>query len=149
MLSIAHVERELSHETGYPYMISFNSRKDYFNAKRKGLFRNVKEMHNERNIDCLNKKKCIKLTDTLLAINIDNIDIGAYQLNVRYHKLPTEDYFSLEREYLYACGYINTLVKNSGKWDWETVARYHSSLKTKNIVYQKLLKRAYARLIKE
>lgn len=149
MLSIAHIEREKNHDVGYPYMISFNNYKDYLRAKKAGLFSKVKDMKNKRNVDCLNKKECTRLVNDLLALKIDNIDIGAFQLNVRYHKIQTEDYFSLEREYLYACDYINTLVKGSGKWDWETVARYHSSLKSKNVIYQKLLKHAYLKLTKE
>ena len=149
MLTIAYVERERSRDAGYPYIVSFNAKKDYIYAKEIELFKDVRDLENNRNVDCLSKKKCTELTDKLLSMGIDNIDVGAYQLNVYYHKLQTENYFSLEHEYSYACKFINSLIKSSGKWDWETLAKYHSSHKSKNIAYQKLLKRAYKKLTKE
>jgi len=149
MLSIANVEKLKNTEAGYPYVISFNNKSDYKKAKEMSFFNEVKDVYNERNIDCIDKQKCIKLTINLVESNITNLDLGAYQINMNYHKLKISDYFSLSAEYLYACSFLNEIYKRKGKWDWETVATYHSSLKKRNLIYQKLLQKSYKSLTRK
>jgi len=130
---IAEVERHNKREIGYQYLISFNNKKD---AKqiRKQLGKDI--FIDSRTIDCLNKKLCKKITTFLIEQKITNLDLGAFQINYRFHKMKMEDYFIFEKSYFKACSLVSNLIKIYG-YNWRTIARYHSATPKYNYRYLK------------
>lgn len=130
MYSIAKAESHASKRPGYPYIISFNNNKD---AKRVSRLFGAYFM-DRRSIDCKDTATCIKIAKYLIKNNITNLDLGAFQINYRWHKYPLSDYFNLKASYNRACEIIYSEVKRYG-WSWEAIGRYHS--------YNKIYKREY------
>ena len=130
--TIAKVERHAKRAPGYPYIIAFNNMDDAKVVKQ--------VLGNElfldwRTIDCINSSICQKLTSYIVKEHkIHNMDLGAYQINYYYHKMPIDYYFSFEKSYIKACKYLETLISNHG-YSWETIARYHSSTPQYNHAY--------------
>ena len=130
--AIVKVERHAKRAPGYPYIIAFNNVDDAKVVKQ--------VLGNElfldwRTIDCLNSSICQKLTSYIVKEHkIQNMDLGAYQINYYYHKMPIDYYFSFEKSYIKACKYLETLISNHG-YSWETIARYHSSTPQFNHAY--------------
>lgn len=136
--TIAKVERHAKRAPGYPYIIAFNNVED---AK---VVKNI--LGNElfldwRTIDCINSSICQKLTSYIVKEHkIQNMDLGAYQINYHHHKMPLDYYFSFEKSYIKACKFLESLISTHG-YSWETIARYHSSTPQFNHAYlQKISK---------
>ncbi|WP_457748596.1 hypothetical protein [Sulfurimonas sp.] len=132
---IAKAERSTQRETGYSYLISFNNKKDATKIKNE-LGSSI--FLDNRTIDCRNKKLCIDITSYLIKNKIINLDLGAFQINYKYHKMPIESYFSFKDSYYRACNIIEELIKKNG-YNWQTIARYHSATPKYNYAYLKHL----------
>jgi hypothetical protein len=130
---IAEVEKHNQKEVGYEYLISFNNKRDAKFTKNKI---GKKIFLDKRTIDCKNKQLCKKITNFLIKQKITNLDLGAFQINYKYHKMEIEDYFSFKKSYLKACGLLSKLIKNYG-YSWRTIARYHSATPEYNYKYLK------------
>lgn len=131
--TIAQVERHQDKNVGYQYLISFNNGKDAKLAKKqigKTIFLD------SRTIDCKNKQLCTKITNYLINEKITNLDLGAFQINYKFHKMKIENYFSFQKSYLKACSYLTKLVKEYG-YTWRTIAMYHSATPKYNYNYLK------------
>jgi len=124
MYSIAKTEGYIYKKTGYPFIISFNKKSDFKRAFSilKGF--NYKKL-SSRTIDCYSNKNCVKIAKVLISKNIINIDMGAFQINYKYHRFKLNDYFNLNASYQRACDILYNLVKKYG-WSWETIGKYHS-----------------------
>jgi len=133
---IASVERSKKRELGYPYLISFNSKKEKKQAKKIAKFIWI----DNRTVDCLDAQNCTQALSFLLENKIINLDIGPYQLNYKYHKLKLSDYFNVKQSYIYACNLIYNNIKKYG-YSWDTIAKYHSYTKKHKEKYLKLLAR--------
>lgn len=131
--TIAEIERHKDRDVGYQYLISLNNRKDAKLA-RKQLGKTI--FLDSRTIDCKNRQLCTKITNFLISEKITNLDLGVFQINYKFHKMRTEDYFSFKKSYLKACSYITKLIKKYG-YNWRTIAMYHSATPKYNYKYLK------------
>lgn len=127
LFSIAKVENP---NIFYPYIISINSKKDIKRIKKVGVV-----LINGRTINCYNSKSCVKATKSLIRAGIINIDLGTFQINYKYHKLPLRDYFNIKK----SAGYVDKLIyffaKRFNKWNWKILAMYHSATPKENKRY--------------
>ena len=131
---IATIEGHRKKDIGYPYLVSFNNKKDAKKIKSK-LGSDI--FLDNRTIDCKNRELCTKITNFLIYTeNITNLDLGAFQINYTFHKMKTKDYFSFDESYKKACSFLEELVKRHG-YSWETIARYHSGTPKYNYAYLK------------
>ena len=133
MLSILKTESHKDKTIGYPYLISFNNRIDQKIVRKTSI---KKYLLDNRTIDCKDKDTCIKITKTLLEVGINNLDLGAFQINYEFHKMKVEKYFSFKESYFKACSFISKLIKNHG-YNWRTIAMYHSATPKYNYNYLK------------
>lgn len=132
-----------NHKTiGYEYLISFNNSKD---AKRVRKTRMKKFFLSTRTLDCFDEKICTNILEQLISAGITNLDLGAWQLNYKWHKLPLADYFKRTKGYLYACEYVESLIKSYG-YNWYAIASYHSRTPAVNARYRKKLLINYNKL---
>jgi hypothetical protein len=136
----------------YPYIISINSSQDLKRLKKVGI--NLKK---GRVIDCYDLNTCVKATKLLIRAGITNIDLGSFQINYKYHKMPIRDYFDIRKSALYASSYIYSLAKKFKEWNWKILSMYHSATPAKNkkyslrvnYYYSKLLNKSDYKLLKE
>jgi hypothetical protein len=74
------------------------------------------------------KSTAIQFVQSLMAAQTTNIDIGCFQINIRWHGQAfqnLEDMFSPRSNALYAAKFLQELYSETG--DWRTaVGRYHS-----------------------
>ena len=143
MLSILKTESHKDKTIGYPYLISFNNRIDQKIVRKTSI---KKYLLDNRTIDCKDKDTCIKITKTLLEVGINNLDLGAFQINYKFHKYKIKKYFSLTESYYIACNYVENNVKKYGG-SWYAVAGYHSFSLKHNLKYQKYLKKNYLKIL--
>lgn len=127
MHAIAKNERSIKREVGYPFLISFNNKKDVKTSNNVKILDNAEKL-NSRSFDCYSKKNCSMILGELIENQIVNIDLGAFQLNYRYWKkgMKNEDFFDIEQSYIKACSILSNLIDRHG-YSWDTIARYHSS----------------------
>ena len=133
MFSIAEIEKHKDRVVGYPYLISFNSRKDIdkLNIDIKKYF------IDSRTIDCQNVDTCKYILSILILNNIKNLDCGAFQINYKFWKIPNTDYFDIKKSYAKACSIVES--HNKLKWSWNNIANYHSGTPHLNRKYKSLL----------
>lgn len=140
IVSILGAEGHPKKRLGYEYLICFNNEKD---ARLIRAF--VPELFLDgRTIDCKSPAVCQTLTKKLLDLGIINVDLGAFQLNPRWHKYPIDTYFDFNKSYLIACAYLEEMISRYG-YNWYAIASYNSQTPEFNYKYQKILKERYAR----
>lgn len=145
MYLLANNERHMKRDIGFPYLISFNNDKDKEKAKK---ILNLNWLDN-RTVDCINLDNCKKNLRSINELNIKNLDLGAFQINQRYFDYENlDDYFILKKSYNKACSIIYTHYQETKKWNWGTIARYHSKTKDYNRNYATQLKKRYISLLK-
>jgi hypothetical protein len=140
--TIASVEGHPGKPPVYPYIISFNSKKEAQEIKKiisDGWLDN-------RTYDCDNPERCVNVAKALVEYGVQNLDLGAYQFNYNYHKFPFSDYFDNAKAEERVCEYLLALYERYG-WSWETLARYHSNSPKRNALYQSFLKNRFERLV--
>lgn len=128
-------------EKKYPYYIRFNSEND------EKEFNNITSHFEHKKIsrfliDCKNKENCQDITYYLTVNGIQNIDLGFYQINYRFFPEQTEIFFDKDKSYYKACEIIEEKIKGR-KWDWTSLASYHSRTPSLNKIYAKKLKTNY------
>ncbi len=138
MYAIQKVERHAKLKVGYPYIISFNSKRDRRKVKKKFDLNWI----DSRSIDCQEMVQCEDTLDKILKLKIKNVDLGAFQINYKYHTMELDKYFNHKKAYLRACRIIERLIKKFGM-SADTVARYHSSTKKYRKRYAKKLFKSY------
>lgn len=131
MRFIAKIEKSSKRDVGYPFLISFNSKKDF---KFLGSLKNPYIKINQRTIDCLNEKNCTEILLDLKEMGLNNVDLGAFQINYKFHKLEEQKYFNLMDSYQAACNILESLIDTYG-YSWETIGKYHSFTKKVNQKY--------------
>lgn len=136
LYAIAKTEGHPKKEVGYPYLISFNNSQDMKSLSKIEL--DYEEL-DSRTIDCKNLKSCVLIFQELKKNSITNLDLGAFQINPTYHLYADTHYFKLKDSLLAACEII-TKIKNKFGWSWDSLAKYHSYSKERNLQYQKYLK---------
>jgi len=133
MFSIAEIEKHKNRTVGYPYLISFNNKKDIGK-----LDTDIKKFFIDgRTMDCQDVNTCQSLLSILVKNNITNLDCGAYQINYKFWKIPITDYFDTKKSYSKACNIIEN--HNKLKWSWNNIANYHSKTPYINSRYKALL----------
>lgn len=142
MFAVASTEANNNRDIGYPYLISFNDFKNKSKMLKiqKTLKGMVYEKIDKRTIDCIEQENCTKILDRLLLNNIQNVDLGAFQICYKWHKLPKKDYFSLTSSYKKACSLIQEKILKHGN-TWKSIAMYHSSTPKINAKYIKKLQK--------
>lgn len=145
MYTIATAERQKNRSVGYPYLISFNNRKDVKKAKK-----NIKlNWLDNRTVDCSSLDNCKKKLSAINKLEINNLDLGAFQHNQRCFNYKDKDnYFVLKKNYEKTKEILCNLYKENKEWDWNIVAKYHSRTPSINMNYAQNLRRIYANLIK-
>ena len=122
MYWIANIEKSQKRDAGYPFLISFNKKGDIKKVSK--IFDYIKI--DNRTIDCLNKDNCVNIAKRLLKQKVFNLDLGAYQINYKFHKSQNlGQYFNLKDSYIKACNILKRLIKKYG-YSWKTIAKYHS-----------------------
>lgn len=125
MVLLAKVEKHPRRKLGYPYLISFNNKKDAKKVwnKYKDFF--IKKHGVGRTIDCLSEDMCLLLLNEFLSIGIKNLDLGSFQINYKYHRISQPHYFRVAESYEYACAYAQIFVDKYGS-TFKSLAMYHS-----------------------
>lgn len=133
----------LKKRIGYEYIISFNNSSDVKVLKETAL----KSLFiDNRTIDCKNEKLCSYILYELTKAKITNLDLGAFQINYGLHNLSKlSDYFDINKSYVFACDYIEKMVKKYGD-NFRAYASYHSQTPKFNEKYQKRLKINYEKV---
>lgn len=138
MYSIQKVERHMKLDIGYPYIISFNSKRDIKKAKKKFDLNWI----DSRSINCEELVKCEDVLKKLIKVKISNLDLGAFQINYKYHSMKLDEYFNYKKSYLRACRIIEGLINKYGM-SADTIARYHSSTKKHRKRYARKLFKSF------
>jgi hypothetical protein len=92
-----------------------------------------------------NENAAVQFVQTLMAEQRTNIDIGCFQLNMRWHGQAFQslnDMFSPRNNALYAAQFLQKLYSQTGEWR-AAVGRYHSSDGDRAEAYVLRLKRLY------
>lgn len=129
----------LKNKIGYEYIISFNNLSD---SKRVRQTKLKSYFLNDRVLDCKNQFLCEVILEKLSGAGIKNLDVGAFQINYSYHKLPISNYFKIDESYKYACNFIHSNIKKYG-YNWYAIATYHSATPYYNQKYQRNLIKNY------
>lgn len=133
----------LPSKIGYEYIISFNNKSDLQRVKKSKL---KPYFVNSSVIDCKNTFMCEVILTKLNNAGIKNLDLGAFQINYRVHRMAKKDYFNLESSYKYACGYIEDMINKHG-YNWYAIASYHSQTPHLNEKYRNKLIKKYKKVI--
>lgn len=131
--------------TSYPYYIRTNDKNLY---KFYSIINNYKykKTSDLMLIDCLNEFNCAYITYNLVHNGINNIDLGLFQINYKSYPRNIEHYFDENKAYLNACGVVVDKIRNTRKWNWETLASYHSATPSLNLIYKNKLIANYTKL---
>lgn len=144
MYLIANNEMHKERDVGYPYLISFNSPKDAQLAKE-----SIKDLHwlDKRSVDCKSPSECKKNLESINLLGINNLDLGGYQINQKwYNYSDSSEYFNLKKSYENACNILYSHFEETGVWNWQTIARYHSKTPKYNTRYAERLRTLYQKL---
>lgn len=140
MYLIAMNERHPQRNIGYPYLISFNNKKDAKIARKY-----FNEFIDSRTMDCKNKDKCVEITKILIEANITNLDLGAFQISYRHHKHKIFSYYDLKKSYNIGCLIAQRNI-DLNNIKFSDIAKYNSFKKKRNRAYAKKIQRNYLRL---
>jgi hypothetical protein len=132
----------LPNKIGYEYIISFNNKSDLTRVKKSKL---KPYFVNSNVIDCKNAYMCEVILSKLNNAGIKNLDLGAFQINYKVHRMAKKDYFNLESSYKYACGYIENMIAKHG-YNWYAIASYHSQTPHFNNIYRNKLIKKYQKV---
>lgn len=135
ILAVLEAESHPKRDIGYQYLVSFNN-----NNEAKLVKNYLPELFiDSRVIDCKDMQTCVLLTKKLLEIGINNLDLGAFQINSYWHKKEKiEEYFSYSKSYDTACNYLEKMVDKHG-YNWFAIASYNSQTPGSNVKYQRKL----------
>lgn len=92
-----------------------------------------------------NQTEAIEFVQSLMAAQTTNIDIGCFQINMRWHGQAfqsVEDMFSPRGNALYAARFLQELHSQTGDWR-AAVGRYHSRDDDRAEAYVQRLERLY------
>ena len=146
LYSIATAESHPKRKVGYPFIISFNNKRDFASFEKSYKKGDYIKLDN-RSLDCKNQVKCKEILSHLIKQGATNLDLGAFGFNYRY--VTSKDlgfYFRLKDSYLKACDILVNLKEKYG-WSLETIAKYHSSTQKYNQRYQNKLLQIYSKNI--
>ncbi len=102
-----------------PYVIRINAIEDAQRAAAAGF------SVNGHLIRCGSTQECSMQAQALIDGGITNLDMGAYQINYKYHPNPfLHEYFEENVAREKANTILTKLVKSFG-YSWETLGRYH------------------------
>ncbi len=102
-----------------PHVIRINSIDDAQRAGAAGF------AVNGHLIRCGSTQECAMQAQALIDGGINNLDLGPYQINYKYHPNPfVHEYFDESSAREKANGILTRLVKSFG-YSWETLGRYH------------------------
>jgi len=140
IVSILGVEGHPKRRLGYEYLICFNNEND-----ARAIKKILPELFlDSRTIDCKNASVCQALTEKLLNIGITNVDLGSFQLNLKWHRYPVDTYFDFSKSYKIACRYLEDMIAKYG-YNWYAIASYNSQTPEHNYKYQKILREKYSK----
>jgi hypothetical protein len=137
-VALLKTEGASSKRLGYPYIIAFNNKSEAVKV-RSGL---PSIFLNWRVVDCKSESYCIQLTQALIGNGITNLDLGAFQLNYKFHPGKLSTFFNYEKSRDKACKFMYSLSKQEG-WSWKSIAMYHSRTQSHNEKYQTILKKHF------
>lgn len=141
MYLVAMNEKHKDRNVGYPYLISFNNKKEASVAKHY-----INGFLDNRTIDCKNEKRCTDILKILFSAKITNLDLGAFQINYHYHKENLSDYFNLKKSYNIGCKIAEKHINNNAV-TFQDIAKYHSLSRKYNSIYANSLSRNYKKLL--
>lgn len=141
MYALADTERHNKRPIGYPFLISFNVKRDAVQMRDalKG------EWLDWRTLDCKNSEQCVSDLEIVLAKGIENVDLGGYQFNYVWFKFPLATYFSVQDSFERACKRVTEIYLKYG-WSWDAIANYHNMKDEFRIPYAKRLAANYQKI---
>lgn len=143
LYTIAAQERHIDKPIGYPYLISFNSAKSAIKSKRKLKLNWL----DKRTIDCSNLQNCKNKLSEINNLGIYNLDLGAFQHNQLVFNYKDKDkYFILKENLSMTNKILCDIYKEHYKWNWNTIAKYHSRTPSVNKQYAEHLKILYVKI---
>lgn len=107
-----------------PHFIRINTQKDILTIKNNNI--KISGPY----IRCENPDKCSDMVKTLVALEIDNIDMGPFQINYMYqnerwsNEEDYQKYFVLSHAEDRAREILQSLIRSYG-YSWRTIGRYH------------------------
>lgn len=146
MFTILMVEQSPQRELYYPYIIRSNYMSD-----NDTISYYLETLGNEKIskyvYDCKNQKQCVESMKLLSSMNLTNFDLGAFQVNYKWHGgFPLESFFDFDLEYLIACKLIEQNMQGDEE-SMKNLSFYHSRTKEHNEKYQKLFLEKYQKLL--
>lgn len=140
LYSIAATERHRARDVGYPFLISFNKRKDLAKLNQEDR----RFLLDNRTLDCKNRAYCSYMVGYLTKRGVRNMDLGPFQICYMYHKnnLAIHSFFTIKDSMSYAKNMVQNNVRRHG-CNWYAIARYHSATLAYNVKYSKGLKNVY------
>lgn len=128
-------------KTGHPYLIRTNDTKNL--KKFKSIIKKYSHDYPDKNdnlvIDCKDENNCVKISLDLINSGITNLDLGIFQINYDSFPYNLYTYFDESLGYKNACKVVMSKIKITKKWDWETLAAYHSLTPHLNTKYKNKL----------
>ena len=121
-----------------PYVIRINVPEDAQRAASAGF---SVEGHL---IKCGSTQECSLQAQALIEGGINNLDLGPYQINYKYHPNPMlHDFFDEYPAREQANSILTKLVKSFG-YSWETLGRYHHFSATDRTRNERYYRKMYA-----
>ena len=139
LYAIAENEKHRSKDVGYPYLISFNNKKDAKRVKKYLLMLEGKWL-DWRTYDCKNKELCSDISEILINHGVSNLDLGHMQISYYWHPMKLSYYFDFNKSNEKACLIIKDLVSKYGM-SWKTIGKYHNFNDKRNKKYREKIKR--------
>lgn len=128
-------------ETKHPYLIRTNDTKNL--KKFQTILKKYSHEYPYKNdnlvIDCKSEENCVDITLDLINSGITNLDLGVFQINYDSFPYSLYSYFNEGLAYKNACNVVLSKIKITKKWDWETLAAYHSLTSDLNLKYKNKL----------
>lgn len=129
-----------------PYVIRISYESDIAKAKKSNL-----KVH-DHHIRCHTVEECTRTLKKLLAMKIDNVDLGPYQINYHWHNDRWGDredysaYFMFQTAESRTREILRNLIDAHG-YSWQTLGRYNhfdpNNLKRNRLYFQKLYRYIY------
>lgn len=132
--------------TANPFLIRTNEQKSiekFYAIASKYKFERTKD---SLVINCQDEINCSRLSYDLIVNGITNIDLGLFQINYNSYQYHPQVYFNKEYSYKVACAVVIDKIKAQKKWNWETLASYHSATPHLNKIYKDQLINNYLKL---
>lgn len=135
--------------SAYPYFIRTNEQKTLEKFHSIASDYGYEKTKDQMLINCKDEHNCLRISNQLISNGITNLDLGLFQINYNSYPYNTKVYFDHTNSYRAACAVVIDKIRNRKRWDWETLASYHSATPSLNKIYKDKLIANYLKLAKK